>query len=75
MGMRVTPGQSVRTRAIVRVSHSPEQREVLPVRVVARSMKTKPHVRPLDGRRVGEYQRPNSVRDSEIPAIIFDIMR
>jgi hypothetical protein len=75
MGMKVTPGQSVRTRAIVRVSHSPEQREVLPVRVVARSMEKKSHVRPLDGSRVGEYQRPNRVRDSEIPAIIFDVMR
>ncbi len=75
MGMKVTPGQSVRTRAIVPVSHSPEKREVLPVRVVARSMKKKRHVRPLDGTRVGEYHRPDSASDSEIPAIVFDVMR
>ena len=75
LSMKVSSTNSVRSRAIVRVSPCAQQRQVTPVRVVVRSVRSDSYISPLDGRRAVEYQQSDDSAASEVPAIVFDVLR
>ena len=75
LSMKISPTSSGRSSAMVRVSPCAEQRQVTPVRVVVRSVRKDSYISPLDGRRAVEYQQSDEVDASQVPAIVFDVLR
>ncbi len=75
LSMKISPTKSGRSTAMVRVSPCAQQRQVTPVRVVVRSVRSDSYISPLDGRRAVEYQQSDDAAASEVPAIVFDVLR